>query len=77
MVSMTKTIALNKYRVQALKPNHFLVTLPFVWIKANNLAKGKLVIIEMLSDGSLKILPEELLKKEIKNENTAGGNEHE
>ncbi|MEM3872406.1 MAG: hypothetical protein QXE05_07600 [Nitrososphaeria archaeon] len=45
------------YRVQELKRGQFLLNLPKIWTRTYKIIKGTILEVQILSDGSLRIVP--------------------
>jgi phosphate uptake regulator len=54
MVVVTVTV---HYKVQELKEGQYLINLPKIWARTHKVAKGDILELQILSDGSLRIVP--------------------
>lgn len=50
-------VAQHLRKVLAIGKRSLMCTLPIAWVRANQLEKGSLLCVEVISDGSLKIVP--------------------
>ena len=54
MVVATVTV---HYKVQELKEGQYLINLPKIWARTYKITKGDILELQILSDGSLRIVP--------------------
>jgi bifunctional DNA-binding transcriptional regulator/antitoxin component of YhaV-PrlF toxin-antitoxin module len=50
-------VAQRNYILHQAREGHILITIPSLWVRAFKLEKGDRVTIQILSDGSLRIVP--------------------